>query len=185
MGNESAQAIPWSPARVGMTSAPAATPSGTDICRMPIARPRWCGGNHPTTTRPLAELALTAPAPAHISNRPSSAAEVVRDRSSEVVALASPIETAAIPSPAASARRSPNRSAIAPHTTSVNTPPRIGAPARVPAWARVKPPSWFRVGMRKATPLMTVAWEAWARTPRARISHRRRPMSGVSMSPTI
>jgi hypothetical protein len=48
----------------GTTNAASPMPSGSAVCRIPIAVPRPCGGNHPTTSRPLAELVLAAPTPA-------------------------------------------------------------------------------------------------------------------------
>ncbi|ORV85222.1 hypothetical protein AWC11_19925 [Mycobacterium interjectum] len=47
----------------GITSAPTAMPSGCAVWRMPIARPRCCGGNHPDTSRPPAALQLAAAMP--------------------------------------------------------------------------------------------------------------------------
>ncbi|OBG22692.1 hypothetical protein A5764_12405 [Mycobacterium sp. 852002-51057_SCH5723018] len=47
----------------GMISAPNAIPSGCAVCRMPIARPRCCGGNHADTSRPPAVLQLAAAMP--------------------------------------------------------------------------------------------------------------------------
>ena len=56
----------------GTTSAAAAAPSGCDICRIPIANPRRSAGNHPITTRPLAELAHAEPMPATTNAIPSA-----------------------------------------------------------------------------------------------------------------
>ncbi|OBK49196.1 hypothetical protein A5655_02680 [Mycobacterium sp. 1081908.1] len=47
----------------GMISAPAAMPNGCAVCRIPIARPRCCGGNHADTSRPPAVLQLAAAMP--------------------------------------------------------------------------------------------------------------------------
>ena len=47
----------------GITSAPKAIPNGCAVWRMPMARPRWCGGNHADTSRPPAALQLAAAIP--------------------------------------------------------------------------------------------------------------------------
>ena len=69
-GNNSATETPWLSARRGITKAPKPTPNGWAVCRMPITRPRWCGGNQPTTNRPLAELLLAAAIPPSNKKRP-------------------------------------------------------------------------------------------------------------------
>ena len=80
-------------------SAAQAMPSGSDICRMPMARPRRSGGNHPTTTRPLAAFAEAAAVPP--SSRKTAVA--VSDP-----ARAAPTPAAAVVAmPAASTLRSP------------------------------------------------------------------------------
>ncbi|GFG64124.1 hypothetical protein MKUB_16140 [Mycobacterium kubicae] len=55
----------WAPrsASSGITMAPKAMPSGWAVCRIPIARPRCSGGNHPDTSRPPALLQLAAAMP--------------------------------------------------------------------------------------------------------------------------
>jgi len=49
--------------------------SGCAVCRIPMASPRCCGGNQPTTRRPLAELLLAAAIPP----RNSTAATATRE----------------------------------------------------------------------------------------------------------
>ena len=62
-GNSRAAPMPRPCANCGITSAPKPTPSGWAVWRIPIARPRCSAGNHPTTSRPLAELLLAAAIP--------------------------------------------------------------------------------------------------------------------------
>ena len=47
----------------GTVTAATLVPRGCDICLMPMARPRRWRGNHPMTTRPLAEFTEAAAAP--------------------------------------------------------------------------------------------------------------------------
>src|SRR6218665_2373961 len=109
----------------GTTSAATATPSGTDICLIPIANPRRFRGNQPTTTRPLAAFADAAAAPVNTSTHPSgSRSTVLAETSAKTAASARPIDMT---------QRSPHRSAAAPHATSVRTIPNEGAAASRPA----------------------------------------------------
>ena len=57
----------------GTASAATATPSGCEICLMPIARPRRERGNQPITTRPDAALVLAAAAPPSTNKTPRPA----------------------------------------------------------------------------------------------------------------
>ena len=59
----------------GMISAPDAIPSGCAVCRMPIARPRCCGGNSADTSRPPAALQLAAAMPPRNRQAPTHTIE--------------------------------------------------------------------------------------------------------------
>ena len=77
-GTTNAQLTPNASATGGKTSAANATPSGCAVCRAPIAVPRSCAANQPSTTRPLAALTDAPPAPASTSrmNRTSTCCAV-------------------------------------------------------------------------------------------------------------
>ena len=79
-GNNSAAETPWLSARRGITNAPNPTPNGWAVCRMPITSPRCCGGNQPTTSRPLAELLLAAAIPPEQQKRADGDQRVHRRR---------------------------------------------------------------------------------------------------------
>ena len=64
VGSQMAAGTPCRSATTEMPIAATPTPTGCAICRTPIASPRRCGGNQPTTTRPLAALVQAAAAPA-------------------------------------------------------------------------------------------------------------------------
>ena len=85
-----------------MTNAPTATPSGWAVWRMPITSPRCCGGNHPTTSRPLAELLLAAAIPPRNRKTPT--------RISECDEAAASAAAAVNAEPTDSTKRSPTRS---------------------------------------------------------------------------
>ncbi|BBZ14650.1 hypothetical protein MBRA_48450 [Mycobacterium branderi] len=59
----------------GITKAPKAIPTGCAVWRIPIARPRWCGGNQPDTSRPPAVLQLAAAMPPTNRNAPMAIRE--------------------------------------------------------------------------------------------------------------
>ncbi|BBX72779.1 hypothetical protein MSHI_06850 [Mycobacterium shinjukuense] len=61
-GNISPAWVPRS-ASSGITSAPEAIPNGCAVWRIPMARPRCCGGNQPDTSRPPALLQPPAAMP--------------------------------------------------------------------------------------------------------------------------
>ena len=118
------------PNRSATTATPIAaipTPIGWAIWRTPIASPRRCGGNQPTTTRPLAALVQAEAAPAKPSATASSATLCVK-------APAAPASVVPA-SPVSSAKRSPRRSTTSPHSTRVSITPTVGAAATSPASA--------------------------------------------------
>lgn len=94
-----APATPYAAASGGMDSAATPIPSGVEVCRMPIARPRSPAPNQPITSRPLAEYTEAPAAPARASRTPRV------PMPSAVWATAS--RTAARPSPAEITTRSP------------------------------------------------------------------------------
>src|SRR5574340_952326 len=73
-GNISARDRPCS-ASSGITAAPNAIPNGCAVWRTPITSPRWCGGNQPVTSRPLAVLALAAAMPPRNRNAATTTRE--------------------------------------------------------------------------------------------------------------
>ena len=101
-GNNSATETPWLSAKRGITKAPKPTPSGWAVCRMPITRPRCCGGNQPTTNRPLAELLLAAAIPPSKKNVPTATSECTDAAANAAAAVSA--------EPSASTMRSPMRS---------------------------------------------------------------------------
>ena len=103
-GNKSAADTPWLSARRGITKAPNPTPSGCAVCRMPITRPRCSGGNHPTTSRPLAELLLAAAMPPSRRNAPTATSECTNAAANAAAAVSA--------EPSASTKRSPARSTM-------------------------------------------------------------------------
>lgn len=165
IGRTRAARIPEPSASCGTVTAASVTPSGCDICRMPIASPRRSFGNHPTTTRPLAAFveALVMP-PARNANPSSTGSPAA----SQAATTASVVSTR----PPAMTTRSPNRSVIAPQAMSVRTMPKVGAAARTPATGR-DVPRLSRWGMRSAGADTTSVPAAWAATPRASIVQAR------------
>ncbi|SKV39209.1 Uncharacterised protein [Mycobacteroides abscessus subsp. massiliense] len=149
----------------GITSAPSATPSGCAIWRMPITVPRWLGGNHPTTTRPLAELHAAADAPPNSRKTPVS----TNDGASAAANAARAVSAR----PLTNAIRSPNLSMSAPHAMSVSTIPKLGIADSSPALARSRPRSVCKAGMRNATPLMKTLAAAVDPREMASIAQRR------------
>ena len=129
-------------------------PSGVEVCRIPMASPRRCGGNHPITTRPLAALVLVEAAPARKRARP-------RRTGPPALAAATP-RTAVATSPASRVSRSPRRSQSRPHATRVQAPPATGAAATRPASARLRSSRSTSDGIRKAGPVFMTADAAWA-----------------------
>ena len=69
-GMSRAARSPCASAVTGTMNAASPMPSGSAVCRIPIAVPRRWGGNQPTTSRPLAELVLAAPTPASSQKSP-------------------------------------------------------------------------------------------------------------------
>ncbi|ORV00200.1 hypothetical protein AWB93_10305 [Mycobacterium bohemicum] len=59
----------------GITKAPNAIPRGCAVWRIPIANPRWCGGNQADTRRPPAVLQLAAAIPPRNKNTPVNTIE--------------------------------------------------------------------------------------------------------------
>ncbi|SIJ71475.1 Uncharacterised protein [Mycobacteroides abscessus subsp. abscessus] len=127
--------------------------------------PRWWGGNHPTTTRPLAELQAAAAAPPSSRNAPVT----VSDGDSAAANAA----TAVSARPLTNAMRSPNLSMSAPQAMSVKTMPKLGMADSSPALARSSPRSACRAGMRNATPLMKTFAPAVDPKAMASIAQRR------------
>ena len=132
-----------------MVSAASATPSGWAVCRSPMARPRSFSGNQPSTTRPLAAFtdAPAAPAAPH-SSVMTIMAEPPEGRASATATISRPDR----PSPATIVSRSPCRSTTAPHSTSVNSRPVLGAATMTPAWASDTPVSPRNTGSRYGRP---------------------------------
>ena len=91
---------------------------------MPSASPRSLRGNQDMTARPLAEFTLAPAAPARASS-------TTKAPNGGVVASGS-VSRPHIPSPAASARRSPQRSAASPQGSSVAIGPIHGAAISTP-----------------------------------------------------
>ena len=164
-GTSRAAPTPWSRATGGMVSAATATPRGTDICLMPMASPRRCGGNQPTTTRPLALFALAADIPP-INSRAASAGM-------DVLTTAARLAAAVSPSPITRTRRSPMRSTSTPHAMRVSMMPTVGIATTNPAVASPSPRSSCRAGMRNAAPLMKTAPAVCASIPSTSMNHRR------------
>lgn len=103
-GNNSATEMLRSPSS-GSTKAANAIPNGCAVCRIPIARPRCCGGNHPVTRRPLAVLALAAAMPP-----PNRAIPSVSMDSGTAAAMSAAAAVSA--KPAVSTIRSPTMSSM-------------------------------------------------------------------------
>ena len=127
VGSQIAAETPNRSATTAMPIAAIPTPTGCAIWRTPMASPRRCGGNQPTTTRPLAALVHAEAAPANPSATASSGTLCVS-------APAAPASVAPV-SPVSSAKRSPRRSTTSPHSTSVSITPMVGAAATSPASA--------------------------------------------------
>ena len=169
-GTSNAAPTPWSRAMGGMVRAAMATPRGTDICLIPMANPRRCGGNQPTTTRPLALFALAAAIPPSRSR--------IASRGMEEVNTAATAASAVRPSPTASTSLSPIRSTSTPQAIRVNMMPTVGMATTSPAAGRLRPRSSCKAGMRNAAPLMNTAPAVCASMPRASMNHRlNSPMS--------
>src|SRR4051794_18667546 len=164
VGTQMAACTPAPSATTAIEMAATPTPTGCAICRTPIASPRRSGGNQPTTTRPPAAFVLAAAAPARNSVTTSSAVPPER-------AAASPAAVVAA-SPVRRGKRSPRRSATAPHATSVSITPSVGDAATRPASARVRPLA-CSAGMRNAGPCTITAVAAWASVLAASIAQRR------------
>ena len=142
-----------------------AAPSGCDIWRMPIARPRRSAGNQPTTTRPLAAFADAEAAPARRRNTASHV--------SEGASAAPAVARAANAAPSASTRRSPVRSTTQPHATSVHAVPIPDIATIVPASGNDAPSRVCSVGRRNADPATRADAAPATSTVTARIAHRR------------
>jgi hypothetical protein len=143
---------PQASASGGTSTAAIAVPRGSAIWRTPIAIPRMLRGNQPATIRPVAVLTLEPAAPTAARTRTRASGECTRSAHTRrsPIAAAMPLRKR----PRTSASRSPRRSDIAPHATSVSTMPMLVAVPTMPPWARVKP-SWARrCGMRKAGPVI-------------------------------
>ena len=121
-----------SPARVpppaaigGRHSAAAAPPSGSAVCRIPRANPRWEGANQPMTARPLAAFTLAPAAPATDQQRDERAV-ARRERGHRRA------RTLATARPEPSTRRSPSRSVSSPQGSSVTSEPTLTAAITTP-----------------------------------------------------
>ena len=148
----------------GSARAPAAAPSGTDVCRTAIASPRRWWGNQVSTARPLAALTDAPEAPASASRTPAATGSSTR--------TAAPRAAAAPTSPTVITDRSPKRSAAIPHGTRVGISPADTAPTSRPTPARSRP-KWSRsAGVTAAIPRKCVAVAAWASVPAASTTQR-------------
>ena len=130
----------------GTVTAASATPSGCDICRMPMARPRRDRGNQPTTTLPLAALVLAAAIPPSTSSTVSGPNPTGWAHANAITAVRA--------RPPAITQRSPYRSARPPQAISVSTRPNVGAAASSPASASGRCRSTWSSGMSSAGALM-------------------------------
>lgn len=137
---------------------------------MPIARPRRSAGNQPTTRRPLAELLLAAAIPPRNSK---TAVNTSESGPLPALAAAASAATAVRAEPTHSTKRSPARSTTYPQGISVGTMPNFGIAEISPAWARSRPKSVCRAGIRNATPLMKTLENRVAKRPMASIDQRR------------
>src|SRR5699024_5482115 len=159
----------------GTVTAAMLVPRGWDICRMPMARPRRRRGNHPMTTRPLAEFTEAAAAP--------EAAMTMTIRAGESTTATAIAEAKAVnATPKVMASRSPYLSAKAPQAMRVRMRPKLGAAATVPAWVRVKPRSECIGGMRNAGPEIARVAAICVRTPMTRIIQACKPGRLVVMA---
>ena len=75
-------------------------------------------------------------------------------------------------SPVAITRRSPSRSASAPHSTSVDTSPTVTLASSTPRPVRPRPYSVRSSGASPGSPCRTAAELAWATTPAPRTTQR-------------
>src|ERR1700712_1430971 len=132
---------------------------------MPMTSPRCCGGNHPITSLPLAELLLAAAMPPRKRNTPTVTSECADAAANAAAAVSA--------EPSASTMRSPIRSTTHPQAMSVVTMPKLGNDDIRPACARSRPRSVCRVGIMKATPLMKTLAHRVALNAIANIDHRR------------
>ncbi len=162
-GSTSAVRTPCVSVSSGTVTAASVTPSGCDICRMPIARPRRSFGNHPTTTRPLAAFVDALVMPAARNANPSSSGSPAVTHAATTVSVVSA-------RPPAITTRSPTRSVTAPQAISVRTRPIVGAAANSPADANGIPCA-SRCGMSSAGADTTRVPAACAATPSASIVH--------------
>src|SRR5690606_14340477 len=158
--------MPWVSTQAGTTRAATPTPNGSPVCRIPIATPRRCAGNHPTTRRPLAEFELAAATPQSAKPRPRASVDPAR----------APITVTAAPatrtvSPVRRLMRSPSLSTRAPQATSVASVPMVGAAASVAPATRGQPSARWRWGMSSRGVLTTAVAVTWATMAATSISH--------------
>src|SRR5690606_28592472 len=158
--------MPWVSTQAGTTRAATPTPNGSPVCRIPIATPRRCAGNHPTTRRPLAEFELAAATPQSAKPRPRASVDPAR----------APITVTAAPatrtvSPVRRLMRSPSLSTRAPQATSVASVPMVGAAASVAPATRGQPSARWRWGMSSRGVLTTAVAVTWATMAARSICH--------------
>ncbi|MCY1291573.1 hypothetical protein D9M68_521610 [compost metagenome] len=127
------QRKPMAKASHGNTSAPSPPPRGTAVWRILIARPRSPSANHRITARPLAPLTLPPASPSSAMQAIATGKGGTRSglgaRNSAITASM----RAVAPSPYSRTRRSPHRSAAAPHGSSDNAAPMPNAPSSRPS----------------------------------------------------
>ena len=128
----------------GRVAAAMPTPTGWDVCRMPMASPRSRALNQPSTTRPLAAFTDAEAAPASSNPSPNS----TNPGSARLTSSSTPVSA----SPATITTRSPNRSAAAPHAISASSRPSSGAEISTLAEVRDRPWSVCSAGMRNGRP---------------------------------
>ena len=143
-GTENAADRPYACASSGIVMAATAAPTGCDICRIPMASPRRCGGNHPTTSRPLAEFPEAVAAPASSRNTAMAANESVN----RIAVSARAADT----DPETRTSFSLVRSTSQPHAMSAEAMPTDGIATRTPACVSDIPITVFMWGSRKPTP---------------------------------
>jgi hypothetical protein len=143
-----------------------------------MTRPRWSGGNQPTTSRPLAELLLAAAMPPRSRRAPTTTSECDEAAANAAAAVSA--------EPTASTIRSPTRSTTYPQAMRVTTMPKLGSDDIRPASARSSPSSACKVGIRKATPLMKTLAHRVAVNAIASMDHRRTvPMVLIVMTTMV